>query len=73
MTVEERIHLAIERIRPAIQLDGGDIHYVGFDAGVLRVALSGACSSCHMSSTMTMGVERVVKSLVPEVQAVEAV
>lgn len=73
---KERILLALERIRPAIQMDGGDIHFVEWrdSEGLVRVALAGACTSCHMSSmTMTLGVERVLKQLVPEVQAVEAV
>lgn len=72
----ERIQLALERIRPAMQMDGGDIHLVEWreDEGLVRVALSGACTGCHMSSmTMTVGVERVLKQLVPEVRAVEAV
>jgi Fe-S cluster biogenesis protein NfuA len=68
-----RIDAALARIRPAILLDGGDISFVGFDDGVLRVALSGACSGCNsVSSTMTLGVERVLKSLVPEVKQVES-
>lgn len=75
MTIE-RIQQALERIRPAMQMDGGDIHLVEWREadGVVRVALSGACNGCHMSSmTMTLGVERVLKSLVPEVKGVEAV
>ena len=74
--VETRLQMALERIRPAMQLDGGDIHLVQWvpEEGLVRVALSGACSGCHMSTmTMTLGVERTLKSLVPEVRAVEAV
>lgn len=74
--IETRLQAALERIRPAMQMDGGDIHLVGFtpEDGIVRVALSGACNGCHMSSmTMTLGVERVLKQLVPEVRAVEAV
>lgn len=70
--VTQRIHSALERIRPALQMDGGDITFLAFDDGVLRVSMSGACSGCSsIASTMTMGVERVVKSLVPEVRHVE--
>lgn len=71
-----RLEQALERIRPAIQMDGGDIHLVDFTAenGHVRVALSGACVGCHMSSmTMVLGVERTLKQLVPEVVSVEAV
>lgn len=76
LPVERRLEMALERIRPAMQMDGGDIHLVEWRAseGLVRVALSGACHGCHMSTmTMTLGVERTLKSLVPEVQAVEAV
>lgn len=76
MTTLERIHAALERIRPAMQMDGGDIHLVEWreSEGLVRVALSGACHGCHMSTmTMTLGVERTLKSLVPEVQLVEAI
>jgi Fe-S cluster biogenesis protein NfuA len=76
MSTLERIHAALERIRPAMQMDGGDIHFVEWREtdGLVRVALSGACNGCHMSSmTMTLGVERTLRSLVPEVLAVEAI
>lgn len=74
--VTQRIHLALDRIRPAMQMDGGDIRFVEFvpQMGLLRVALTGACNGCHASSTtMTMGVERVMRSLVPEVLHIETV
>lgn len=74
--VRKRVELALERIRPAMQLDGGDIHLVDVDepTGLVRVTLSGACQGCHASSmTMTLGVERVLKALVPEVKGVEAI
>lgn len=71
-----RIQAALDRIRPAVQMDGGDVHLVEWvpDQGLVRVALSGACSGCGSQSvTITMGVERVLKQLVPEVRLVEAV
>lgn len=74
--IMSRLNTAIERIRPAMQMDGGDLHLVEWREaeGLVRVALTGACNGCGMSQmTMTMGVERVIKSLVPEVVAVEAI
>ena len=74
--VGARIEAALERIRPAMQMDGGDISLVEWrpEEGLVRVALSGACSGCSMTSmTMSLGVERVLKQLVPEVRAVEAI
>lgn len=73
---EARIQQAIERIRPAMQMDGGDVHLVEWRPaeGLVRVALSGACNGCHsIAATMELGVSRVLKQLVPEVRAVETV
>jgi len=70
-----RVADVIERIRPAVQDDGGDVELVGItDTGVVQVRLHGACVGCP-SSTMTlhMGIERNVKQLVPQITAVEQV
>ena len=73
--MEAAILEAIDAIRPALQMDGGDIDYVGLtDAGVVQVKLSGACDSCSISwLTLKGGVERILKERVPGVTAVEAV
>jgi len=71
-----KLEAALDRVRPAVQMDGGDIHLVAWEAdeGVVKVALSGACEGCSMvTMTMTQGVERILKELVPEIQAVEAI
>ena len=66
---------AIDAIRPALQMDGGDIELVGVnEEGVVQVKLTGACDSCSISwLTLKGGVERVLKQRVPGVTAVEAV
>jgi Fe-S cluster biogenesis protein NfuA len=71
-TVKERVEAIIDRIRPMIQADGGDVELVGVDdKGVVQVRLQGACASCPMSSmTLKMGIERNLKELVPEVTEV---
>jgi Fe-S cluster biogenesis protein NfuA len=72
--MQERVQEAIEKIRPSLQMDGGDIELVGIDNNVVKVRLRGACGSCPMSvMTLKMGVERIVKEMVPEVESVEAV
>jgi Fe-S cluster biogenesis protein NfuA len=73
--MEAAILEAIDAIRPALQMDGGDIDYVGLtDEGVVQVKLSGACDSCSISwLTLKGGVERILKDRVPGVTAVEAV
>jgi len=62
------------RVRPAVAQDGGDIIFRGFEDGIVKLELHGACSGCP-SSTMTLknGIENMLKHYVPEVVAVEAV
>jgi len=73
--MEAAILEAIDAIRPALQMDGGDIEYLGInDDGVVQVKLSGACDSCSISwLTLKGGVERILKDRVPGVTGVEAV
>ena len=73
--MEAAILEAIDAIRPALQMDGGDIDFVGVtDDGVVQVKLSGACDSCSISwLTLKGGVERILKERVPGVTGVEAV
>ncbi|GFS43016.1 NFU domain protein 4 [Actinidia rufa] len=62
------------RIRPAVQDDGGDIEYRGFDpdTGVVKLRMQGACSGCPSSSvTLKSGIENMLMHYVPEVKAVE--
>ena len=72
--MKERVEKVINRIRPAVQMDGGDIQLVDVVDGVVRVRLVGACVGCP-SSTMTlkMGIERAIRAEVPEIISVEAV
>jgi Fe-S cluster biogenesis protein NfuA len=73
--MKEQIEQALDKIRPALQRDGGDIELVDVEEnGVVKVRLTGACSGCPMSQmTLKQGVERIVKQLVPEVKTVESV
>jgi Fe-S cluster biogenesis protein NfuA len=74
VVMEAAILEAIDAIRPALQMDGGDIDYVGIEDGVVKVKLSGACDSCSISwLTLKAGVERILKDRVPGVTSVEAV
>ena len=60
--MKEKVEAVIERIRPALQADGGDVELVGIEDGVVKVKLTGACGSCPMSTlTLKMGIERVIR------------
>jgi Fe-S cluster biogenesis protein NfuA len=70
--LKEQVEKALGDIRPALQADGGDIEFVDFVDGVVQVRLQGACAGCPMSQmTLTNGVERHLKNVVPGVDRVE--
>lgn len=76
MTVRERVEQVIEKVKPYIQSDGGDITLVDVveETGIVKVKLSGACDTCPSASqTLKGGVERMVKLEVPEIKEVVTV
>jgi NFU1 iron-sulfur cluster scaffold homolog, mitochondrial len=73
--IEKQIIEIIEtRVRPSVAMDGGDIIYRGFENGIVKLELRGACSGCP-SSTVTLknGIESMLKHFIPEVVSVESV
>jgi Fe-S cluster biogenesis protein NfuA len=74
MSIVEKIEDTLDVIRPALREDGGDVELLGFDAGVVQLRLVGACSACPISTlTVKQGIERRIKSAIPEVLSVMAV
>ena len=72
--MQERVQGAIEEIRPYLEEHGGGIELVRIEDKTVFVRLQGACAGCPGALiTLKQGVERRVKELVPEVEAVEAV
>jgi Fe-S cluster biogenesis protein NfuA len=73
--MRDKVQAAIDKIRPALQKDGGDVILVDVTAdGVVMVQLTGACKGCPMSQmTLKEGIEKFVKSEIPEVVSVESV
>jgi Fe-S cluster biogenesis protein NfuA len=73
--MKEKIEAALDKIRPQLRMDGGDVKLVEVGAdGVVKVKLTGACGGCPMSQmTLKMGIERILKKEVPEVKEVIAV
>lgn len=67
--VEQRIaRLIAESIQPALEADGGAIDFVGFEDGVVKARLRGACGTCpHATATLAFGVKRFLMQHVPEV------
>ncbi len=72
--MKERVEAALDKIRPALRADGGDVELVDVKEGVATVRLTGACGGCPMSAmTLRMGIERVIKEDVPEIKELVAV
>lgn len=72
--MEEQVQEALELIRPAIQMDGGDIKLMRVVDGRVTVQLLGTCETCPISPvTLKAGVERILRERVPGVTEVEAI
>ncbi len=73
--MKEKVESALNKIRPSLKADGGDVELVEVTSdGVVKVRLTGACGSCPMSQmTMKMGIEKIIKGEVPEIKEVVAV
>ena len=68
------VEQALEKIRPMLQRDGGDIELVEVTDGVVKVRLTGACKGCPMSQmTLKQGVEKMLLKEVPGLKEVQAV
>ena len=72
--MKEKVEKSLEKIRPSLQADGGDVELVEVVDGIVKVRLTGACSGCPMSQmTLKMGIERILKKDIPEVKEVVSV
>jgi Fe-S cluster biogenesis protein NfuA len=72
--MKERIEKALDKIRPSLMADGGNVELVEVEGDLVKVKLTGACGGCPMSQmTLKMGIERLLKKEIPEIKEVVAV
>ena len=72
--LKQKVEEVIESLRPALQMDGGDMEFVGLEEGTVLLRLTGACAGCPMSTiTLKMGIEARLKQVIPEIKGVVAV
>jgi len=72
--MRDRVEKALDKIRPMLQADGGNVELVDVSAdGIVKLRLTGSCGCCPMSQmTLKNGVEKIIKAEVPEVKQVIA-
>ena len=74
MVTKERVESVLDRVRPFMQADGGDIEVVGVDGNSAEVRLTGMCAGCpsaHM--TLYLGVESALREEIPEFETLRVV
>ena len=72
--MQEKVEEVLNKIRPSLIADGGNVELVEVNDGTVKVRLTGACAGCPMSTmTLKMGIEKILKQEVPEVKEVVAI
>ncbi len=72
--MKDKVQAALDKVRPMLQADGGDVELVDVKEGIVIVRLQGACQGCPMSQmTLKNGIERMLMQEIPEVKSVESV
>jgi len=72
--MREKIEDALNKIRPALKADGGDVELIDVKDGVVSVKLTGHCAGCPMSTmNLKNGIERILKEQIADVKQVIAV
>ncbi len=72
--MKEKVKKTLDKIRPMLQKDGGDVELIDVDekGGIVKVRLQGACAGCPMSQmTLRNGIEKLLKQEIPEVKSVQ--
>ncbi len=72
--MQDKVEEVLDKVRPVLVRDGGNVELVSVDNGTVKVKLVGACAGCPMSTmTLKNGIERILKQEIPEVKEVIAV
>ena len=72
--MRDKVEEVLDKIRPNLMQDGGNVELVDIEEGTVKVKLTGACAGCPMSTlTLKMGIEKILKQEIPEIKEVVAV
>ena len=70
--LEDRVHDALEQVRPYMESHGGNVELLSLDAGVARIRLQGSCSDCSASSvTLELAIKQALEELAPDLEALQ--
>jgi Fe-S cluster biogenesis protein NfuA len=71
--MKDKVEAVLDKIRPGLVADGGNVELIDVNDGVVTVKLVGACAGCPMSSmTLKNGIEQILRREIPEIKAVLA-
>jgi len=71
--MRDKVEEVLNKIRPSLMADGGNVELISVNDGVVKVKLTGACGGCPMATlTLKMGIERILKQEIPEIKEVVA-
>lgn len=72
--MEEKIKQIIdEEIKPMLYADGGNVEFVEYNNGILKVRFHGACAGCQFSKFTAEGIEKILKEKIPEIKEIKAI
>lgn len=72
--LRERIETALDTIRPAIAMDGGNVELLDVEGGVVTLRMMGSCGGCPLSTmTLKQGIEQRLREMVPGITRVDAI
>ena len=72
--MRDKVEAVLDKIRPQLMMDGGNVELVEVNDGTVKVKLTGACGGCPMATiTLKMGIEKILKQEIPEIKEVVAV
>ncbi|OGN99835.1 MAG: hypothetical protein A2Y58_00855 [Chloroflexi bacterium RBG_13_51_52] len=72
--MQDKVKDVLDKVRPYLVRDGGNVELVGIEGGTVKVKLVGACAGCpHSQMTLKNGIEKILKQEIPEVTEVVAV
>jgi Fe-S cluster biogenesis protein NfuA len=72
--MQDKVEEVLNKIRPSLVRDGGNVELVSVEDGIVKVKLTGACAGCPMSTmTLKMGIEKILKQEISEIKEVVAV